>query len=937
MSDIDHVSVSEATQPRLELELQTGFESVNDILAVDQNVAETGMRIIEGNQELQDEEEAEEVTTESPLLSDIINSQESEQLEILPEFSKVLLNTPKREESIASHTPLSRSPSSSSSSSSSSFDASSPFVLNPDIVVPQDIRLQDYSTLSSPERDHELPEELEVEEDNSKESIAEPINDMEIVENTLDSAHFDETRYQLDRDLDIDSTSSQKSYLDKGKRYSYTGNHTNGSAPWRQLRSSKLYINSPPSIKSKFTTTTSQPMESYLSSNNAKVEDLNKQIMGYRIEIRLLKNFLQRIIQDNQENDEFNIGDLRELQHNFNLSEIGSDRLSKERELSNLQEEYQKLQTLYNKQEDEYNEIFKLNEDLYSNLESFQNDLHNKESLLNRTNGQIKEWSQFLDQVLSKILTSSNSIEVISEIRDIFEHDEGSISPNAINTKLQIIKREIEVYGQQRAIYPLPPSTTGDNQNQYQHNNNSNGKLSSTEIQGYIRTIEDLMKTLATLQNEIKFHINNTTRVESDLRREIEISRQLKDNYGIITEKFKTLSESIELNQIPSNIGESHRYESLRVENQRLSKLNKSVDLKLDEYQRVIDHLQEEVNNLKEQLDINTKASGVDTTDMHNVLLNSHKEVNELHNELHELTEKYRKLQVDTSKTISSLTNQLQNKKQETILLKTDKIVNERLRQELDIAVEKQRILQAEKIRLKYSVESLTNDKVALQSNITNLTDKITSYTVEKGGSDDVLLKKLNILEYQFEEFFLFDVLKFQRLLNSFVKIADDASLRDPKKKIDWLAKHVLKSNDESEGPSRKWDMTDLKKPYQYHKSVFEYFTRAVDIIVHDHVKLLLKEGEENRKTEDYVAKLQQRIEELNAVNDALTDVSESTTDANETTSTSPRTKLRLEELTNRWKAEREARVYENKASHKRLRELEVENAKLRNELSRLE
>ena len=114
-----------------------------------------------------------------------------------------------------------------------------------------------------------------------------------------------------------------------------------------------------------------------------------------------------------------------------------------------------------------------------------------------------------------------------------------------------------------------------------------------------------------------------------------------------------------------------------------------------------------------------------------------------------------------------------------------------------------------------------------------------------------------------------------------------------------------------------------------YHKSVPEYFSRAVGIIVHDHVKILLEEGETERQKSEYINKLQNRIDELTRLNDSISE------DDTPIGAVTPKTNLRPEELTNRWKAEREARVYDNKALKKRLAELESENATLRKELTR--
>ncbi|EGV64968.1 hypothetical protein CANTEDRAFT_113713 [Yamadazyma tenuis ATCC 10573] len=132
-------------------------------------------------------------------------------------------------------------------------------------------------------------------------------------------------------------------------------------------------------------------------------------------------------------------------------------------------------------------------------------------------------------------------------------------------------------------------------------------------------------------------------------------------------------------------------------------------------------------------------------------------------------------------------------------------------------------------------------------------------------------------------------------------------------------------------------DFTDMTNIREFHKAVFDYFTRAVDVIVNDHVKLLLKENEDTAKSGEYVNKLHKRIDELNRLNDELSRSMESSNASNEyseSSISSPRAELRIDELNRRWKAEREARVYENHEAERRLKELEQENTRLREQLN---
>lgn len=899
---------------------------------------------------------------------------------------------------------------------------SSPFILNPDVGadVPE-IRLQDYAHLSSPERygdllndsisgalsdeDNDLEEELETVNETNLHHEASGPNNLVIspllkqnsssfgssprsyntsnisnqrlengIHNNSSFVQYDETGFQLDADLDLDVEKPRSTgAISRSK-----------STPWRRLRSSKIYSNLPNVPYTDQADLTSDTVainnnhnnndetksnnNFYASSNTAKVEELNKQIVGYRIQIKFLRDYLQDLIRKSEivgARDGNNLEDMLKFQRNHlplgDLLSIHAEQAHYEKLLLEIESLTLKLK----EQDNEYNEICKLNEDLYGNLEVFQNDLINKENLLNQSREQIAEWCKLLDIILIELVKGSGQ-NSINEIQEHLENNANEVQ----NAKL--LTKKIEL-----AHIHLITSVT-----EQQARN-------AEEMEDYVKTIEQLVQSVQSLKSQVTYHTQNTSNVESQLNNEIESSQRLKQKYHQINRKLNQITELHNNNEVtdrsvlnssfvspsryqnsphsqtPISPTKQYEYEQMKSENLRLQSVKEGVDAKLEEYQNIIDHLQQEVNGLK----------GVDDNpDISNTELNTNqKEIHSLQEELHALTEAYRNLQKDSTKTINSLTSQLNNKKNESIALKASGNATERLRQDLDLAIEKQRILQAEKIRLTYNVESLSNDKAALQANISSLTDQITQYATginSKLESESNDAAKLKMLEYQFEEFILFDIVKFQKLLNSFIKIADDVSLKDPKKKIEWLTKNIIRNSEEND---RKWDaIGGLKKPYQYHQSVFDYFVRAVDIIVHDHVKLLLKEGEESRKKGAYILKLQQRIDELNAVNDALTDVSEVTNnqqqkqqqqhrrlshtklilqmgsarvikqneednsaDQTEDTFGSPRTNLRLEELTNRWKAEREARVYENKASQRRLRELEVENAKLRVELAR--
>lgn len=412
--------------------------------------------------------------------------------------------------------------------------------------------------------------------------------------------------------------------------------------------------------------------------------------------------------------------------------------------------------------------------------------------------------------------------------------------------------------------------------------------------------LSTLKEVLESLQKGYSLYKQETAHVERALRQQIEDSKMWKENYQSLTAKINETD-----------------YKKLQAENERLAAINQNVDARLQEYQVMIDRLQREVNEFR---DVSRRSSSIDVSDTFpgskdrerllllqrdfDIMLRMHEDT------VHE----YERFREGADNNIASLTNQLNNRKREILTLRAEHTNFENLQHDLEVAIEKQRVLTSEKIKLSYQVESLSKDKSSLQTTINALTQKMASVTTTK--EDESLRKLVSYSEHQFDSMFQLDVREFEKLLGSFNKIADDVSLKDPKRKIQHLA-DVL-----AEGPKVLGHPAEVVSTLKdYHRSVFSYFARAVDVIVNDHIRLLLKESEGSSKTSEYVKTLQKRIATLEKQNDDIT--------KNEAKS-SPKNNIRIEELTNRWKAEREARVYENRQAQKRLRELEQENARLR-------
>ncbi|ODQ82520.1 hypothetical protein BABINDRAFT_159092 [Babjeviella inositovora NRRL Y-12698] len=264
---------------------------------------------------------------------------------------------------------------------------------------------------------------------------------------------------------------------------------------------------------------------------------------------------------------------------------------------------------------------------------------------------------------------------------------------------------------------------------------------------------------------------------------------------------------------------------------------------------------------------------------------------------------------------VRALTNQLETQEKET-KEKTDELqhvnitrsYNERdlkrkveeLQASLDQAVDKQRSLGAEKVRLKYTIESLNSEKSGLAANIRNLTDKLTrGEPAAKSKEIALLIEQANNFEQCYEEMLTKDIDMADRFLQAFEKILDDTSLAQARSKLAALK-------------SREDDLISAKKVRELHHALFTYYVVAVEAVVTDHVALLLKGSDINDAA----------LHDLKASLEKPDDESE--------------LKLRIEELYTRWKKEREARVLESTASRERCDALETENAQLRKRLKEM-
>jgi hypothetical protein len=402
------------------------------------------------------------------------------------------------------------------------------------------------------------------------------------------------------------------------------------------------------------------------------------------------------------------------------------------------------------------------------------------------------------------------------------------------------------------------------------------------EITQQVQVIESLMDSIELLKLQVEAQKAERVIVEKQLLEETEEANRLKLEFKLLNEKFDSLRNKVssssdsaaEINKTNVVLEPENLQDTLEV-----SKLTKN-----EEYEAIIKHLNYDIQRLES---------------------------------------KNEKLELESSGVIASLTNQLQITQHEIILWRTKEKEWDHIKTQLAKSNEHERILESERIRLSRSVDVLLNEKQSLKEAVQDLTQKMKDSV--NGGEHEI--KKLKYIEYQLNELISYDVMVFHKLWKSFNKIAEDNSFQEPTRRLNLLKRYL---KDEQDPNLPEWRERGSKYIRDQHKYIFEYFSRAVEILVNDHVKLLLQNEAEDIKTRDYIASLTSRISQLEKVNDSLSnqlDISE------HDSSYSPEmdvSKIKLQEISMRFKAEREQRVYENNQARRRLKELELENANLR-------
>ncbi|ODV86908.1 hypothetical protein CANARDRAFT_6478 [[Candida] arabinofermentans NRRL YB-2248] len=242
------------------------------------------------------------------------------------------------------------------------------------------------------------------------------------------------------------------------------------------------------------------------------------------------------------------------------------------------------------------------------------------------------------------------------------------------------------------------------------------------------------------------------------------------------------------------------------------------------------------------------------------------------------------------------------------------------LEKNLNSSLAKQRQSNSERIKLGYKIDKLTKTIAELEAVVSDHQNINAALEAES----DSMSQQLSDTRSQLQYLLTSDVNFQTHLIKILSKVLDRKSIKEAAEKILQLADRDQLS----------LDADTVNKIYD---TIFQYDLSAIQAIVNNHVKLTQERDNNPGKETDSAGASQRIIQMLEGKVSQLTALlneAKGKENKDDPTLSSPRSKLRFDELTKRWKIAEEALSFEKKNSKKRLDELETENTRLRSQLS---
>lgn len=665
--------------------------------------------------------------------------------------------------------------------------------------------------------------------------------------------------------------------------------------------------------------------EGATANTSYELENLRKQVTNYKLHQRVLMELIRNLVATsgmNNEDIKRNIMDKLEKENEFLISE----RQTLQDELSNTKKNSKAAE----KDEERYNgkvkEILDLKNDLITaksqctELTSYVDELRAQLATHEKTTGghvaDSQRWDELLNSILSILLglVKGESARAVQQARD---------SSKSIDTKLNVIKLALgevsdafektqkKVLQENRNNENVMPGELAKFKGQFQEKLNQSKQVEQ-ELRSLLRQQEDLVSTLRSEHTLFQKQFQDNFQVTKNLK------QMLADKRAQISHlNDKILELEAHHEELEDSRGSEYQEKEAKLLKSRLSimKVNHSKD---------VERLHAEIDNLQTQLE--EKSRRQDDKKLMDDLTRKQTYINELNDEIAALNSrllssnrdheaelvKVKSLLQDSRDDFEGLVREYNTLQLELKELQQEKAGKERdyrrklehAAKELNLAVTKQRTLGAEKSKLTYAFEESKREKHGLKMSNMSLNEKISRLTYE--------VSALANYEVGFKSLFELQVHHIQNMLQDFEPLLEKSSYEQAQHKLDKLSDPSL----------------DIEKTHATVRSLLAFFENATGSLIDDHTDLMKNAGQQ-----DY-EEMRARLAELE---DQLQRDRENVGNSHDNEDgDSPRTKLRIEDLQRKFKAERERRRVEYDQSQKVVSSLERENRELKEELERL-
>lgn len=653
-----------------------------------------------------------------------------------------------------------------------------------------------------------------------------------------------------------------------------------------------------------------------------EIENLKKQITNYKLQLRLLTEFIRNIIRNTGSGEVLKNDIMERLERENDILFGEREKLQKDLKDTIGQHEQDESEKLAEKMKEivELKNDLIATRDLNAELNSYIDELkartEDQERVIDKSNDDSDKWESLINGVLTLLLDflRGESAKAALQTRD---------QSHSIDTKLKVLS--------------LSVNEVLENYERLSENISKTSGYDAETISSFIEESQIKIKSSKKIEQDLRKLTNEQADTLSSLKTEFSsLQVQFKENLLFVASLKKLLAEKrakiAELNEVvirlEAQLEEQSAFQSTNTGNEKEAKLlrNRLTIIKTN-HSKEIESLHSEIDNLNLKIDEMGSKGRVIALDQNSSHRSSDLEA--LETEIQTLKQRLDSKDDHAESAISNLKNLLRQTKEDyTALLQDyshlervlkesqselqgkDKEYRKKLEhaaKELNLAVAKQRTLAAEKSKLTFAIEELKREHSLLKLNNSTLTEKV--------GKLSYQVSQLTNYELGFNSLFQLQTSNFQNLLHHFESILEESSVNQAQQKLNKLDDANL----------------DFDQVHGIMRSLFSYFENATSSLISDHSQLLVNSNMDYKDSQSEISDLKRQIDSLNE--ELQWYIVNFKGDQNDL---SPRSKLRVNELEKRRKAERERRKLENQAAEETIRRLEKENKELKEKLRQI-